>query len=420
MKIDHKELEACARRPTFIDLFSGCGGLSLGLMNAGWLGKFAIEKDPFAFETLRYNLVAGDLAHRFEWPGWLPISNHEISQFTKKYCRNLRKLRGKIDLIAGGPPCQGFSFVGRRLEADPRNRLFLLYCNIVEIVQPDFILLENVAGITIRFQNGESNSPRPYSALISESLAKVGYTVFSSQLKSVDYGVPQLRPRIFFFGAKTALVGKLKRSLFERVEAGRAEFLKHKGLPTSRPINVKEALSDLETAGHRQIECLDFPGFNQILYGGPQSEYQKLMHGNMAGASPNSSRLVKHRPATRTRFGRILATFKKGGVLPKSHKHNLNSKKRTLIRLIPSKPSHTLTTLPDDILHYSEPRILTVREYARLQSFPDWYAFNGAYTTGGLNRIIQCPRYSQVGNAVPPLLAEAIGVGLRECVEEIL
>jgi DNA (cytosine-5)-methyltransferase 1 len=81
----------------------------------------------------------------------------------------------------------------------------------------------------------------------------------------------------------------------------------------------------------------------------------------------------------------------------------------------PEKPAPTLTTLPDDILHYRDPRILTVREYARIQSFPDWFRFKGKYTTGGASRRHECPRYTQVGNAVPPLLGQAIGSGLMAC-----
>jgi DNA (cytosine-5)-methyltransferase 1 len=86
--------------------------------------------------------------------------------------------------------------------------------------------------------------------------------------------------------------------------------------------------------------------------------------------------------------------------------------KHRTVPMHPGKPAPTLTTLPDDILHYDEPRILTVREYARLQSFPDWFRFKGKYTTGGQSRRTECPRYTQVGNAVPPLLGRAIGDGL--------
>src|SRR5437879_103959 len=109
----------------FIDLFAGCGGLSLGLMQAGWKGLFAFEKDSIAFETLKHNLVDGQ--HRspfqYDWPTWLNKEPAEISRFIGDHRADLLKLKGHIDLIAGGPPCQGFSLAGSRKRNDPRNEL---------------------------------------------------------------------------------------------------------------------------------------------------------------------------------------------------------------------------------------------------------------------------------------------------------
>ena len=97
----------------------------------------------------------------------------------------------------------------------------------------------------------------------------------------------------------------------------------------------------------------------------------------------------------------------------------LGIRKTAIAPLAPDQPSHTLTTLPDDLLHYAEPRIHTVREHARLQSFPDWFEFRSNYTTGGDRRARECPRYTQVGNAVPPLLAGAIGEALLVILDEL-
>jgi DNA (cytosine-5)-methyltransferase 1 len=133
------------------------------------------------------------------------------------------------------------------------------------------------------------------------------------------------------------------------------------------------------------------------------------MHDDMNGQSPNSLRLVNHRPETIERFAKILDSCRKGVTIPKDERDRLGIKKTVLVPLAPNQPSHTLTTIPDDMIHYSEPRIHTVREHARLQSFPDWFEFQGKYTTGGERRTKECPRYTQVGNAVPPLLAEALG-----------
>ena len=139
----------------------------------------------------------------------------------------------------------------------------------------------------------------------------------------------------------------------------------------------------------------------------------------MNGAPPNSLRLVNHREETRRRFSTILETCRRGIQLSRQDRERLGISKQCIVPLDGDKPSHTLTTLPDDLLHYSEPRILTVREYARLQSFPDWYEFKGKYSTGGDKRIKECPRYTQVGNAVPPFLGEAIGKVLNVMLGEL-
>ncbi|MFY8003759.1 MAG: DNA cytosine methyltransferase, partial [Chitinophagaceae bacterium] len=106
-------------KSTYIDLFAGCGGLSLGLHNAGWKGLFAIEKSPDAFKTLKHNLI--DKKKHFGWPTWLPQESIEIDKAIDLYKNELKKLQGKVDLVAGGPPCQGFSMAGRRNENDQRN-----------------------------------------------------------------------------------------------------------------------------------------------------------------------------------------------------------------------------------------------------------------------------------------------------------
>src|SRR4030042_4644814 len=106
---------------TYIDLFAGCGGMSLGLHNAGWKGLFAIEKDSMAFETLKFNLI--DRLKHFNWPSWFPIKNHDIREVIKNYSDKLLKLQGRVDLVVGGPPCQGFSTAGKRDEKDERNKM---------------------------------------------------------------------------------------------------------------------------------------------------------------------------------------------------------------------------------------------------------------------------------------------------------
>ena len=124
---------------------------------------------------------------------------------------------------------------------------------------------------------------------------------------------------------------------------------------------------------------------------------------------PNSLRMANHKAATLDRFKEVLNNYEKGKCISALDLFKMGTKKRSFTPLHPNKISRTITTLPDDLLHYLEPRILTVRENARLQSFPDWFEFKGKYTTGGQLRKVECPRYTQVGNAVPPLMAEALG-----------
>ena len=400
---------------TFIDLFAGAGGLSLGLMSSGWQGIFAIEKNAMAFETLSHNLIDGTYGFTYEWPEWFPKKPCTVGRAAGTYRQKLLELRGTITMIVGGPPCQGFSLAGRRDKKDSRNSLFRAYMRIVDAVQPLFILLENVHGITMKFDKATREKKKvgrpsePYSRRIVRALDKAGYEVQAGLLKAADFGVPQLRPRYFLMAVKRGVSPALKdNDPFTRLAALRASFLQSKGLPADRPITVKEAISDLETSDGI-IQCVDSPKFMQGAYTSPTTHYQHLMRGELKDGTPDSHRLANHRPETVARFGEILATCRRGVQLNHDDRTRFGLKKHCTVPLDPNQPSHTLTTLPDDIIHYSEARILTVREYARLQSIPDWFQFRGAYTTGGARRVRECPRYTQAGNAVPPFVGEAIG-----------
>lgn len=413
----------------FIDLFAGCGGLSLGLMRAGWQGLFAVERSPDAFKTISYNLIDDRVQirgkPRFDWPEWLERRPIEIREFINAHRRQLRALRGTVRLVVGGPPCQGFSFAGKRTGKDPRNDLFKLHLEIVDIVQPDFVLMENVLGIDTAFGakeiKGKKRLGRPrksYATRIKDALGEHGYDVQQELIKASDFGVPQLRPRYFTVGIRHNLFASDEvPNFFQILHNIRCEFLKSKRLPVRRPVTVAEAISDLRTDYAEITECADPEsptGFKEIVYRRPVSRYQKLMHEGLNGYAPNSLRLVNHRPKTIHRFKTILRTCRKGIQLSDADRERLGIGKHAITPLSPDLPSHTLTTLPDDLLHYAEPRIHTVREHARLQSFPDWFEFRGKFTTGGNVRTQECPRYTQVGNAVPPLLAEAIGNAIKE------
>ena len=400
---------------TFIDLFAGAGCLSLGLMSSGWRGILAVERDASAFETLSHNLIEGSNGYRYEWPDWFPKKPCTVGRAASTYREELLRLRGTVTLIAGGPPCQGFSLAGKRDKKDSRNSLFKTYMLIVEAVQPLFILLENVRGIAVEFgkktreKKKVGRPPKPYSQRIIRALDKAGYEVRAGLVKAADYGVPQLRPRYFLLAARKGVSPSLKdNDPFKGLATLRKDLLRSKGLPVDRPVSIKEAISDLETSGGT-IQCVDSPKFLQGTYSWPTTYYQRLMRGDLGEGSPDSHRLANHRPQTIERFGNILATCRRGVQLNYVDRQRFGLKKHCTVPLSPDQPSHTLTTLPDDFIHYSEARILTVREYARLQSIPDWFQFRGPYTTGGERRVFQCPRYTQAGNAVPPFLGEVIG-----------
>lgn len=407
--------------PVFIDLFAGCGGLSLGLLQAGWQGMIAVEKNKDAFATLSHNLIDSG-RFKYGWPAWLPKKEHGIEELLEKYNKKLGDLKGNVDLIAGGPPCQGFSPAGKRDPNDPRNKLAEKYIELVDLVRPKFLLMENVRGFNSPFNKfGHEKAGKPYAEIVKEKLESIGYVVNFEIIRSADFGVPQIRHRFILIASRRDV--SISISPFLILEEYRADFLALKGLPVKKPVTVKQAICDLELAGKKLIDAADSPvkGFKQIDYATgkkPISSYTRLMRSGCGkNYSPSGLRLPNHSSAVKDRFICILGECEKGKTLKQEDRDRYGIKKHAITPLDPDRPSATVTTLPDDILHYSEPRILTVREMARLQSFPDWYEFLGPYTTGGQRRKVTCPKYTQVGNAVPPLLANALALVIRGCLE---
>ncbi|MBU4010995.1 MAG: DNA cytosine methyltransferase, partial [Proteobacteria bacterium] len=191
--------------PTFLDVFSGCGGLSLGLFSAGWQGIFAIEKNPDAFSTLKHNLISPKVSrYRFDWPEWLCQKPMEISTLLENHKNDLVSLQGKVDLIAGGPPCQGFSSAGKRDPNDPRNSLTEEYIQVVSLVQPRFLLIENVRGFNVAFKarSESGKNAKPYSHLVREKLESLGYSVFTATICCSNFGVPQHRKRFIMIAIR--------------------------------------------------------------------------------------------------------------------------------------------------------------------------------------------------------------------------
>ncbi|MCB9352194.1 MAG: DNA cytosine methyltransferase [Lewinellaceae bacterium] len=392
----------------YIDLFAGCGGLSLGLRNAGWKGIFAVEKDQFAFRTLKHNLI--DKEEHFEWPDWLPISSHNIDEIILNYRNELEMLSGEVDLVAGGPPCQGFSSAGKRQEADSRNDLIESYLKFIEVVKPKLIFFENVKGFTAQFQANKTKG-RKYSDYVINSLNR-DYFVHGELVDFYDYGIPQKRCRFILVGIRRNFAGKVGINasvFFQKMIKNKRQFLVSKKLSITP--SLEEAISDLLQA-NGTVESIEDSKFKIGIYTEAKTNYQRFLRKGkkLTGLVADSHRFANHTLEVRNRFETAIQKRLTG----RAYREHFKLTKSTINLLEAKAPAPTLTSLPDDCIHYCEPRILTVREYARIQSFPDWYEFKGKYTTGGPLRVKEVPRYSQIGNAIPPLFGEQVGNTLTE------
>lgn len=403
-----------SKQLNYIDLFAGCGGLSLGLYNAGWKGLFAIEKSPDAFETLKYNLI--DKRNHFTWPSWLPQKNLDIKVVLKEYEEELIKLQGTVDMVTGGPPCQGFSTAGKRDEKDKRNTLIKDYIHFIKLVQPKILFFENVKGFTLGF-NKNKTMGKQYSTYVTEQLKNLGYDVCGEMIDFSKYGVPQKRCRFILVGVRKDLNIKeeiFAEDFFYKIIENRNDFLLSKNLQINT--TLEEAISDLLRL-HGEVDSPDTKGFKAGMYAPAVSNYQQYLRKNKKeGQVADSHRFVNHRKHIKKRFKEILIKEKRNASISEGLKHKYKTKKRTIVPLCSKSPSPTITTLPDDYIHYAEPRILTVRENARIQSFPDDFEIKGKYTTGGKQRIKEVPRYTQIGNAIPPLFGEQSGIALKKLI----
>lgn len=401
---------------TSIDLFAGCGGLSLGLHQAGWEGLFAIERDPMAFDTLHTNLVGQSAPYNAytEWPTWVPQTPHDIDTFLgdSANTKQLRKLRGSVTLVAGGPPCQGFSVGGARNGTDERNHLVHRLLEVVDLVRPKVALIENVEGITRAFRSRpREDAQESVAAEVVEAFKGLGYEADFGIGNTSEFGVPQVRRRAIIIGVRKDL-GISPSDFFRYLEKVQEEHLLAHGLPTGRPVTAREALADLHNPDSR-VQSPDSPNYYSSKYIKAEGPYARtLRRGIRAGSIPDSHRYTKHGEQILDLYSTAHATQPKGR-LSKAFLLSMGTKKDKKVLIDPDAPVSTITTHPDEFIHYAEPRNVTVREMARLQSFPDDFKFRGRYTINGPRRKFDVARCSQVGNAVPPLFAEAVGRALR-------
>jgi DNA (cytosine-5)-methyltransferase 1 len=422
------EMSDSKKQLTFIDLFAGCGGLSLGAMKAGFVGKFAVEYQKNAFATLKHNLI--DKSHKdsvkfgitgFDWPNELQKTNHDIKDLLKNNKEYLKSLSGKIDLVVGGPPCQGFSNAGKRNESDPRNQLYKSYIAFINLVNPKILVIENVAGIASKFNlSGASYKDN----ILNKLSAK--YHIDGELISSDIFGVPQKRRRYIIIGFLKSAFDKNEINLvdvFSKISIDSKHFTTQYSFNDKiyniSGTNVSQALSDLDGEGEISLPYIDenakSKAFLTFPYKKAISGYQKLMRvGIKKSKLIDSHRIGEHNENTKLKYGKLIEISIRNDSRTSFNftKDELNeakweSKKQIINVLKPLLPSPTITTCPFDYIHYSVPRILTVREYARIQSFPDWFEFKGIYATSG-SFSFTTPRYTQIGNAVPPLMAESL------------
>jgi len=513
-----------------IELFAGCGGLSLGLESEGFDLLLANELSPMAAETFAYNHLGIDLESEWnpETDNVYWLSSHfprdEIHKRLKEnplessgggedkfndvqaldFNDDLRRslLVGSIldlnqliersdalksslqsglgsngvDLVSGGPPCQSFSMAGLRNHSSERNSLPWAFAEFVRQVQPKIALLENVSGILRAFAIGGSKYYAWYE--VAKAFAQEGYVPVCLHVNARYVGAAQNRPRFIMLAFRQDVAEKIlsnskseclnltlteSKAFFEK--ARREETLEYGHLkyndiengsdlfgdPIFNPlashlngklVTVKEAIDDLNGFGSRKSKYV--------------MEINKAYKGDKSNKRPANHELRKNNELVRARFRlyqvlnqiepssrKEIVTFLKTGDKTRVSQESLKdlssnhwllnaegekirnlpwrsmlaelepmkTKKQTQRALVANVPAPAALSIPDDGCHYDERslRTLTVREMARIQSFPDWFEFRSKVTTGGQMRKFQVPQYTQVGNAVPPLLGKALG-----------
>lgn len=523
-----------------IELFAGCGGMSLGLESEGYDLYFANELSPMAGETFAFNILNETLENNTnpEKTLWLKsqykkediasrlrenpfaASDGEFSdidestdlkdklligdinillELLKSTPKLLDQIKNEdIDLISGGPPCQSFSLAGKREKNDHKNTLPLSFAQIAGLIQPKSVILENVKGITSPFTEGD----KKYYAWLEVSKAFVleGFVPICMMLNSKYFGVPQNRPRFILIAYRF--------DIFESLQ---------KLYPNNEMLNLSKVFFDRVTENSKSLEKVtikDFKYFDieaepdlfdgiilpkiitkkrDFVYAGEaigdirrmeyeydyddtKGKYANQLNKKFPKNSYKGSIIKNHEPRkhsltikSRFRFYQVIEQFKNGmkkgafdlftgkrvtdetrdKLLDEFSHHKLlffpeQSDRETLmvpkdieevenlIKSIPTKkhsqralrefePAPAQLTIPDDLCHYDseQTRTLTVREMARFQSFPDWFEFKSKVTTGGKMRRFEVPQYTQVGNAVPPLLAKALGKVLKSQLNKI-
>lgn len=362
-----------------IDLFAGCGGLSKGFEMAGFeIPGFVEFWDP-AIKT-----------HKRNFPNSILLGK-DITEISNDDIKDIQNKIGKIDGIVGGPPCQGFSTIGKRDKNDPRNSLFKDFLRFVDVLEPKFFLMENVRGIlSTKTQENEF-----VIEIIINEFEKLGYKADFKLLNAADYGVPQMRNRVFVFGSKKGVINTPKQTNNK-----------------TNYITLEDAISNLpslnmENLGNEEVKIkLDV-----------NNAYQEIIQRNSNGVlynhiikKPNELDVERYQYIPEGRYMRsITPGGLKNDIFPDERLYMSEGEtaQQKLCRLDRNKPSWTVLTdwyTMRQKAHYSQPRPFSIREVARIQSFQDSFIFEG-------DKISDF--YTQIGNAVPPLLAYSLAKEIK-------
>jgi DNA (cytosine-5)-methyltransferase 1 len=384
-------------RPIAVDLFAGAGGMTLGFEQAGFDVLAAVELDPIHCAT-----------HKFNFPFW-DILCGSVENISGKQIRKQSKIKDQeIDVVFGGSPCQGFSFMGKRALDDPRNNLIFHFLRLIIELKPKYFVFENVPGLTV----GEH---KKFLSEVIEEFEKNGYQVEVNYqvLNAANYGVPQNRARLFILGCRRGLsLPKYPQPLTTPKISKKSKYMIEKPDLPATP-TVWDAIGDLpEVENYSQLLERDWV----IAEYGKKSDYSSKLRGISSIENDYSyERLFDYfflTCSTRTKHSsQTIARFQQtqpGKNEPISHFHKLakNGICKTLRAGTPRNRGAFTSPRP---IHPVTPRCITVREAARLHSYPDWFRFHLTKWHG----------FRQIGNSVPPLLAKAIATEISRALQII-